>query len=325
VAARRPGDNREAFEAGYRRLLADGELDRRALELERILAACALCPRACRVNRRRELGRCFTGSEPVVASWGPHLGEEPPISGEDGSGTIFLANCNLRCAFCQNADVSQRPADHVGRGSGPEDLAAAMLELQATGCHNLNWVSPTHQVPALVRALALAAVNGLSIPVVYNTNAYDSVEILRLLDGVVDIYMPDLKYADARIGEELSGIEGYPAAARRAIAEMFRQVGGSWETSPDGTLHRGLLVRILILPGELAGAAESLRWLGEELSPEVTVSLMSQYRPCHRAGRVPQHPELARAISADEYLDAVRALERFNRSPHTLVQRFGGM
>lgn len=260
-----------------------------------------------------------------MASWGPHFGEEPPLSGHSGSGTIFLANCNLRCAICQNSDISQRPADHVGHASRPEELAAAMLQLQEDGCHNINWVSPTHQVPALVRALALAAANGLFIPVVYNTNGYDSVEVLELLEGVVDIYMPDLKYSDEALAEELSGIAGYPQASRRAVAEMFRQVSDGWELAPDGTLRRGLLVRMLILPGDLAGVAETLRWLADELSPRVTVSLMSQYRPCHRAGRLTLHPELSRGISADEYLDALRALERLNRSPHTLVQQFTGL
>ena len=238
---------------------------------------------------------------------------------------MFLANCNLRCAFCQNADLSQRPASHAGHESRPEELAAAMLELQHEGCHNINWVSPTHQVPALVRALALAAANGLSVPIVYNSNGYDSVDVLELLDGVIDIYMPDLKYSDEGVADELSGIAGYPTAARRAVAEMFRQVGDSWELAPDGTLRRGLLVRILILPGDLAGAASTIRWLGQQLSPRIAVSLMSQYRPAHRAARLPLRPELARSIRADEYLEAVRALERFNHSPHTLVQRFAGL
>jgi putative pyruvate formate lyase activating enzyme len=312
-------------EPAYRGLLESGELERRAAELEGMLSACELCPRRCGVNRHREPGRCFTGAEPVVASWGRHLGEEPPLSGHLGSGTVFLANCNLRCAFCQNADVSQRPAYHAGHASRPEELAAAMLELQGEGCHNINWVSPTHQVPALVRALGLAAANGLSVPIVYNSNGYDSVGVLELLDGVVDIYMPDVKYSDEVVADELSGIAEYPQAARRAVAEMFRQVGETWEVAADGTLQRGLLVRILVLPGSLAGAADTIRWLGHELSPLVAVSLMSQYRPSHRAGRLPAHPELARPIRADEFLEAVRALERFNFSPHTMVQQFAGL
>ena len=316
---------RQALEPGYRRLLASGELASRAAQLEDLISACELCARRCGVNRHRELGRCFTGAEPIVASWSPHHGEEPPISGRAGSGTVFLANCNLRCAFCQNADVSQKPATHVGRTSRPEELAAAMLELQGEGCHNINWVSPTHQVPMLVRALTLAAENGLGLPIVYNTNAYDSVPVLRLLDGAVDIYLPDLKYSDAVAGERLSGVAEYPTAARRAVTEMFRQLGAAWSLAPDGTLRRGLLVRLLVLPGDLAGVGETLRWLAEELSPEVAVSLMSQYRPSHKAGRTPDHPELAGFLSADEYLEAVRGLERFNHSSHTLVQQFVGL
>lgn len=316
---------RTGFEPGYRRLLASGELQRRIARLEAMLECCELCPRRCQVDRRRELGRCFTGVEPIVASWGPHMGEEPPLSGSRGSGTLFLANCNLRCAFCQNADISQRPSDHIGRTSGVAELAAAMLQLQADGCHNINWVSPTHQVPALVRALALAAENDLSLPIVYNSNGYDAIAVLELLDGVVDIYMPDLKYSDAVTAQELSGIADYPSAARSAVAEMFRQVGDSWDIGPGGTLHRGLLVRVLVLPGDLAGVAETLRWLSEALSPLVAVSLMSQYRPCHRAGRVAAHPELRRTVNREEHLAALAALKRFNQSPHTLVQGFVGL
>jgi putative pyruvate formate lyase activating enzyme len=312
---RRPG-----FEPGYRRLLASGELQVRAAKLEAMLECCELCPRRCRVDRRNELGRCFTGVDPIIASWGPHLGEEPPLSGTRGSGTIFLANCNLRCAFCQNADISQRPADHAGHASDAADLAAAMLQVEADGCHNVNWVSPTHQLAALVRALVLAAQNGLSVPIVYNTNGYDSPAALELLDGVIDIYMPDLKYSDELVARELSGIAEYPSAARTAVAEMFRQVGDSWDLAADGTLRRGLLVRVLILPGDLAGVADTLRWLSEELSPRVAVSLMSQYRPCHRASQVVTHPELQRTITRDEHLAALRALERYNTSPHTMVQ-----
>jgi putative pyruvate formate lyase activating enzyme len=316
---------RAGVEPGYRTLLATGELHRRAGTLEAMLATCELCPRACRVDRRRELGKCFTGVEPLVASWGPHLGEEPPLSGTGGSGTIFLANCNLRCAFCQNSDISQHPADHVGRTCSTEALATVMLELQAEGCHNINWVSPTHQVPALVEALALAAEEGLRLPIVYNSNGYDSPAALALLDGVVDIYMPDLKYADERVAEELSGIPSYPAAARAAIAEMFRQLGPGWELAPDGTLRRGLLVRILILPDGLAGVPDSLGWLADALAPEVTVSLMSQYRPCHRAASPSSHLGLSRTVSREEYLEAVRAMARVNHSPHTMIQSFAGL
>jgi putative pyruvate formate lyase activating enzyme len=272
-----------------------------------------------------ELGRCATPGLPVIASWGPHHGEEPPISGTRGSGTLFLANCNLRCVYCQNADISQRPRDFIGRASSLDELAAVMLELQADGCHNVNWVSPTHQVPQLVGALAIAAARGLRLPIVYNTNAYDSVEVLRLLDGIVDVYMPDLKYADDGHGAVCSRVQDYPAAARAAIAEMFRQVGDGWSLDTEGTLLRGLLVRLLILPRRLAGIEESLRWLAETLSPRVTVSLMSQYRPSHLAARPGRYPDLSRAITPSEYAEALMALSRWNTSQHTLIQPYLGL
>jgi putative pyruvate formate lyase activating enzyme len=313
------------FEPAYRALIPGGELERRAMALEAMLTCCDLCPRACRVGRRRERGECHTGCAPVVASWNAHFGEEPPLSGTRGSGTIFLANCNLRCAFCQNADISQAPGDFIGCESTCEELAAVMLRLQTMACHNINWVSPTHQLPMLVRALALAAGHGLRLPIVYNTNAYDALPALRLLDGVVDIYLPDLKYADDGTAHALSSIAGYVPAARAAIAEMYRQVGAAWRCASDGTLQRGLFVRILVLPGALAGAVESVRWLAQEVSPRVAVSLMSQYRPCHRAHALPRFPDLARGLAAPEYREAVDALARWNESPDSYLQPHFGL
>lgn len=310
------------FVPGYCKLLASGELEERVAALEALLTECEVCPCACRVDRRTGLGRCATPTRPVLASWGPHFGEEPPLSGRRGSGTIFLANCNLRCAFCQNHDISQQPKKFMARATSFESLAALMLELQEEGCHNINWVSPTHQAPQLAHALLLAARQGLSIPIVYNTNAYDSRQVLRLLDGVVDVYLPDLKYAAAEVGRELSRVRGYPAAARAAIAEMFRQLGSSWRTASDGTLLRGLFVRILILPHDLAGVEESLRWLAEGLSPRVAVSLMSQYRPSHFAARPGRFPRLARGLTPGEYGAAIAALARWNQSEHSYVQPF---
>jgi putative pyruvate formate lyase activating enzyme len=312
------------FVPGYLRLLENGELSRRVAGLDRLLEACTVCPCACGVDRRRALGRCATPAEPVVASWGPHFGEEPPISGSRGSGTVFLANCNLRCVFCQNADISQRPREFIGAAVTREALAEVMLELQDAGCHNVNWVSPTHQVPQLVGALEIAARRGLRVPVVYNTNAYDSLAVLGLLDGVVDVYMPDLKYADAESASELSRVPDYPAVARAALREMHRQVGASWRLGDDGTVQRGLLVRILILPRDRGGVGASLRWLAEELSPEVTVSLMAQYRPCHFAAHPGRYPAVARPVSPSEYHAAREALGRWNRSEHTMVQPYVG-
>ncbi len=306
---------------GYLNLRRGGELARRAEALDAMLARCRLCPRRCGVDRRRELGECRSPAEPVVASWGPHLGEEPPLSGTRGSGTVFLAGCNVRCVYCQNADISQRAGSAAGHATTVEALAEVMLELQRCGCHNINWVSPTHQLPALVRALALAADRGLVLPVVYNTNAYDAPEALALLDGVVDVYLPDLKYADAATGAALSAAPDYPRAARAAITEMRRQVGPRWRLGCDATLQRGLLVRLLVLPGGLAGVDDTVRWLASELSAEVAVSLMFQYRPAHRARQAAAFPALARPLRRDEAEAALAALARVNRSPHTLVQR----
>ncbi|MGQ9496075.1 MAG: radical SAM protein [Thermoanaerobaculaceae bacterium] len=311
------------WQASYRRLCASGELSRRAEKLAQMLSPCVLCPRNCRVDRFQELGKCGTSHLLHVASWHPHFGEEPPISGVRGSGTVFLANCNMRCVFCQNWDISQDPKTYLCRTMTPEALAEAMLQLQEQGCENINWVSPTHQVPQLVKALALAAEAGLHIPIVYNTNAYDSVEVLKLLDGIVDIYMPDLKYADPLPGESFSLVKDYPQRARAAIEEMYRQVGDTWLTDERGVLRRGLLVRILVLPQDLAGVEQSLAWLSQSCSPKVAVSLMSQYRPCHWAARG-RYPELARPITLEEYRQALAALAQYNRSENTYVQPFFG-
>jgi putative pyruvate formate lyase activating enzyme len=310
----------KTFRASYATLARRGELAARAARLDGMLADCAACPRECRVDRRNELGDCATGAAAVVASWGPHHGEEPVISARRGSGTVFLANCNLRCVFCQNHDISQRPRDFIGRAIADEELAAVFLELQDRGCHNLNWVSPSHQVPQLVRALEIAARRGLQLPVVYNTNGYDSIETLRLLDGVVDIFMPDLKYADPDAGCRLSGVDDYPQRARAALAEMYRQVGDAWELGPEGELRRGLLVRLLVLPGGLAGVEASLAWIAGELSPKVAVSLLAQYRPAHRVPRAPELADLDRPISRDEWRQAVEALERHMEGDHHHVQ-----
>jgi len=299
-----------AWRAGYLRLARSGELAKRVRQLDNLLHNCTVCPHACQVNRLQEVGTCATGAEAVVASWNPHHGEEPVISCRRGSGTVFLANCNLRCAFCQNHDISQSSKSFAGHEISAEVLATIMVDLQDRGCHNINWVSPSHQVPQLVRALAVAAGRGLTIPVVYNTNAYDSVEVLRLLEGVVDIYMPDLKYADPDAGCRLSGIEEYPQRAREALAEMYRQVGDTWELGPEGELRCGLLVRMLVLPEGLAGIEENLEWISRTLSPRVTISLLAQYRPAHRVPRTPGLSDLDRGVSRAEWRRAVAALEQ---------------
>ncbi len=301
---------RRAPRASYLSLARSGELDERARALDALLGECTVCPHACRVDRSVELGACNTGLAPVIASWCVHHGEEPVISGRSGSGTVFLANCNLACAFCQNHNISQQPKRFLDAAITDAGLASVFLDLQDRGCHNLNWVSPSHQVPQLVRALAIAAGRGLAVPIVYNTNAYDSVATLGLLDGIVDVWMPDLKFADPDTGCRLAGVADYPERARAAIAEMFRQTGEAWELGPGGTLERGILVRMLVLPENLAGIEASVEWIATELSPSITVSLLAQYRPAHRVLTTGGFPVLRRRITPEEWRRAVDALRR---------------
>jgi len=301
---------RRAPRGSYVDLARSGELEERASALDAKLGDCTICPHECRVDRRTEVGDCATGAEAVLASWCPHHGEEPVISAVMGSGTVFLANCNLACAFCQNHDISQRPRDFRNAYISDAKLASIFLELQDRGCHNINWVSPSHQVPQLVRALTLAAPRGLSVPIVYNTNAYDSVATLELLEGIVDVWMPDLKFSDPDTGCRLSGIPDYPQRARAALIEMFRQVGDTWEVGPDGALTRGILIRMLVLPEGLAGVEENLAWIATNLSPRIAVSLLAQYRPANRVVRTDDFLDLNRGITTDEWRHAADALRR---------------
>jgi len=311
---------RRSPRASYVRLARSGELEDRARLLDELLEDCTVCPRECRVDRRMELGVCATGTEAVVASWAPHFGEEPMISCRQGSGTVFLANCNLRCVFCQNHDISQEPDAFAGHEMPAERLAGIFLDLQDRGCHNINWVSPSHQVPQLVRALAVAAHRGLSVPIVYNTNCYDSLATLELLEGIVDVYMPDLKFSDPDQGCRLSGIEHYPASARAALVEMYRQIGDAWDLDPVGALQRGILIRMLVLPENLAGIEDSIRWVSRNMSPRIAISLLAQYRPAHRVRGGAEFPELARRISSDEWRAAVEALLAHMEGDHHHVQ-----
>jgi putative pyruvate formate lyase activating enzyme len=300
----------EQFEPAYLKLLRSGELRRRAeLALAR-LEACDLCARECDVNRRlsAEKAGCHTGDRALVSSYGPHFGEEEPLvgassgGGRGGSGTIFFTWCNLRCQFCQNYDISQGGSGHEVE---PEELARMMLSLQDQGCHNVNFVSPSHVVPQILVALLIAAGAGLRLPLVYNSGGYDSLETLKLLDGVVDIYMPDMKYADADVGRRFSKVANYPAVNQAAVKEMHRQVGDL--TMDDrGVARRGLLVRHLVLPEGLAGTAKVVRFLRDEISPNTYINVMAQYRPCYRAREL---PPLDRPISSDEYTEALRLAE----------------
>jgi len=288
----------------YLELHRSGELKRRIERAYAMLSQCRLCPRECGVDRLRgERGFCRAGAEPIVASWNVHPWEEPPISGTHGSGTIFFSGCTGRCLFCQNYPISQLG---VGNTVSVQQLAEMMLELQDRGCHNINLVTPTHFVPQILAALELAIEGGLRLPLVYNTSGYERVETLQLLDGVVDIYLPDAKYADDETARRLSGFVRYVEANRAALREMFRQVGDELVLDGEGIARRGLIVRHLVLPEGLAGTPEVLRWIAENLSPRVHVSLMDQYFPAHKAVG---HPVLGRKITAEEYAEALRAFE----------------
>ena len=279
-------------------LLCSGELRHRVRVAYRHLHECDLCGHGCGVDRYEKTGICRTGTRAVVASVGPHFGEEDPLRGNRGSGTIFLAWCNLHCQFCQNYDISQ--LGH-GREVEPEQLAEMMLSLQARGCHNINLVSPTHVVPQILAALLIAAQAGLRLPLVYNTGGYDSPAALALLDGVVDIYMPDMKYADEQTARQYSKAHNYPAVNQAAAKEMHRQVG-DLAVNDDGIALRGLLVRHLVLPGALAGTAKIAQFLAAEISRDTYINLMDQYRPCYKAARL---PPLDRPITRAEYEQAV--------------------
>ncbi len=286
--------------SSYPALLESGELERRADLLWSMLGECRLCPRECGANRLKgETGFCRVGRRAVLSSYGPHFGEERPISGRKGSGTVFFGGCNLGCVFCQNHEISHGLA---GYEAEPEMLAFAFLSLQHDGCHNINLVTPSHVVPQVVKAVLLAAREGLTIPIVYNCGGYEKVETLRLLEGIVDIYMPDFKFWDQKRAVALAQAPAYREAATAALQEMHRQVG---DLKIEGGLAvRGLLVRHLLLPGAVGDAASIARWLASTLSKETYLNLMDQYRPCNRAR---EFPDLARRITDAEFQAAAKA------------------
>jgi len=284
----------------YLRLAASGELDHRARELYSIYRSCHLCPRLCGKNRLRgETGECRSTSRVKVSSAHPHFGEERPLVGRHGSGTIFFSGCNLKCEYCQNWELS-----HACEGECVTDhaLGRMMLRLQAMGCHNINLVTPTHYVPNIVQALRSAVAGGLRIPLVYNTSSYDSLEVLRLLDGIVDIYLPDFKYVDEAAAAKYStGAKDYPEVAAAAIQEMYRQVG-TLITDENGIAVRGVMIRHLVLPHNLAGTDRFVRFVAAALGPATFVNLMAQYHPAHEAH---SFPELSRRITEVEFRQAV--------------------
>lgn len=292
------------FDAAYQALLRSNLLEERVVQAYQSLVKCTGCAWECGVNRLvGERGVCRTGKRAMISSYGPHLGEEDPLRGWRGSGTIFFTRCNLRCQYCQNHDISQ--TDN-GNKAEPEAIAAIMLELQEAGCHNINLVSPSHVVPQILAAVLIAARAGLRLPLVYNTGGYDSLTSLQLLDGVVDIYMPDMKYANPQIGLRYSKIRDYPKVNQAAVREMHRQVG-DLQIDDRGLATRGLLVRHLVLPNNLAGTQKVVHFLAEEISPDTYFNLMDQYRPAYKAS---QYPQLNRRVTPSEFQQALQmALE----------------
>lgn len=286
---------------GYLHLLETGELASRAATARKSLRNCLICPWNCEVDRLQgAIGVCKTGWLARVYSYAPHMGEEDPLRGWRGSGTIFFTRCNLRCQYCQNYDISQTDQ---GSEVTPQILAEMMLCLQSAGCHNINFVSPSHVVPQIIEAVYKAVRMGLHIPLVYNTGGYDGLPTLKLLDGIVDIYMPDMKYSDPSVARKYSRIPDYPQYNQAAVLEMHRQVG-DLQISHQGLAVRGLLIRHLVLPNELAGTADIARFLAEKVSKDTYINIMAQYHPAFNAHR---YPELNRRITPVEYHQAIEA------------------
>lgn len=294
------------FEPAYLKLHMSGELKKRAEQLWSILENCKLCPRECGVNRLKGMkGFCRApGSKLVIAAFHAHFGEERPLVGFGGSGTIFFSHCNLRCVFCQNWEIS-----HLGRGAEKsiEHLAEMMIELQKVGCHNINLVTPTHYSPHILKALDIAARKGLRLPIVYNTSGWERIEILKILDGIVDIYLPDFKYWDNEMAKKYSsGAEDYPDKTKEAILEMNRQVGVA-KTDKKGIMKRGLMIRHLVMPNNIAGSEKIMEWIAENLPKDTYVNIMAQYHPQYKAY---DYPELSRRITRAEYKKVVEKAQK---------------
>jgi len=289
------------IEPSYIETFKKGLLEEKVRKAHNLLKSCVLCPRKCGVDRKSgETGFCKTGRLAWVSSYNPHFGEEDPLVGTHGSGTIFFTHCNLLCLFCQNFEISHQG---YGRELSDDELAAMMLELQQQGCHNINFVTPSHVVPQILSALEIAVPQGFHVPLVFNTGGYDRVETLKLLEGVFDIYMPDFKFWDPQIAEDACEAADYPQVTCRALLEMHRQVG-DLVLDEDGLAKRGLLIRHLVLPGGLAGTREIMRFIARRISPDSYVNIMSQYRPCGRAAQV---QGLDARLSVKDYQMALQA------------------
>lgn len=293
------------LEPAYLALLERGELLNRERQAWQHLENCDLCARYCHINRRETTkgAVCRTGERAVVNSYGPHHGEEDPLRGVNGSGTIFFSWCNQRCVFCQNWDISQKGTGHEVT---PAELAGMMLRLQSLGCHNINFVTPSHVVAQIIAAVRLAAEQGLRLPLVYNTGGYDSPEALRLLDGIIDIYMPDMKYGDSRLARQYSKVRDYVEINQAAVKEMHRQVG-DLVLDERGIARRGLLVRHLVLPAGIAGTDQVLAFLSREISRNTYLNLMDQYHPCYHAD---EYPSLDRPVTGAEFQEALQCAEQ---------------
>lgn len=282
-----------------------GDLKKISEEAFAMLESCQICPRKCKVNRlKNQAGFCRTGLKARVCSFMPHYGEEPPISGTNGSGTIFFSNCNMACSYCQNYPFSQMGE---GREAGTEEISGFMLQLQEMGCHNINLVTPTHIMPQILKALQAAIIKGLNIPLVYNTGGYELVEMIKLLEGIIDIYLPDMRYGEAQTAAKYSSAPDYPRYNQESVKEMHRQVGVA-KINKNGIIERGLIIRHLVLPENISGTEKIMKFIAQEISPDTYISLMSQYQPYHKAA---QFKELSRRISYQEYEEARSTMEKY--------------
>jgi putative pyruvate formate lyase activating enzyme len=295
----------------------NGTLNKIIDQAFKMLESCALCPRQCKVNRLKgETGFCKTGLLAKVCSYMPHQGEEPPISGTRGSGAIFFSHCNMACAYCQNYEFSQLGQ---GREVEEEELARFMLELQEDGCHNINLVSPTHVMPQILKALSIAVPKGLKVPIVYNTGGYELPQILKLLEGIVDIYLPDMRYADPDMAVQYSCAPDYPRYNQESVKEMHRQVGIA-QMDNHGIINRGMIIRHLVLPNNISGTEKIMRFIAQEISQDTYISLMSQYMPYYKAKEFPQ---ISRRLKLQEYEEAKKAMEKYGLSNGWVQESYG--